>query len=106
MSTWSVPGYTEVRELGSGATGRVVEARHDGTGRTVAIKYLSEALFADAAFRAQFRAEAQLLMELDVPHVARMFEYIEEPAGAAIVMELVQGSSLRAMLASQGPAEP
>ncbi len=106
MSSWSLPGYTEVRELGSGATGRVVEATHESSGRTVAIKYLSEALFADAAFRAQFRGEARLLVELDVPHIARLFEYVEEPAGAAIVMEHIDGSSLRAMLASQGPAEP
>jgi eukaryotic-like serine/threonine-protein kinase len=99
-------GYAEVRELGSGATGQVVEAEAAGSGRLVAIKYLSETLLADAVFRARFRAEAQLLMELDVAHIVRLFEYVEEPAGAAIVMEHVDGCSLRAMLHSQGPAEP
>ena len=38
-----------------------------------------------------FRAEAQALGALDDPHVVRLYEYVEWPAGAAIVMELVDG---------------
>ena len=38
---WTVPGFTEQRELGHGESGRVVEAVHDASGRRVAIKYLS-----------------------------------------------------------------
>ena len=37
---WDVPGYTEVKTLGSGGFGDVVLARHDASGRQVAIKYL------------------------------------------------------------------
>ena len=32
MSEWVVPGYTELKELGSGGFGAVVLARHDATG--------------------------------------------------------------------------
>jgi eukaryotic-like serine/threonine-protein kinase len=106
MSDWSVAGYAEMQVLGAGATGRVVEASAEGSGRTVAIKYLSQGLLADEMFRTRFRAEARLLMELDSPHIARLYEYVEEPAGAAIVMEHVDGCSLRAMLHGHGPAEP
>ena len=35
---WAVPGYTEERELGRGASGKVVEAINDLTGQRVAIK--------------------------------------------------------------------
>ena len=38
--------------------------------------------------------------------MARLYEYVEAAAGAAIVMELVDGVSLRAMLREHGPTEP
>ena len=58
---WAVPGYTEERELGSGASGRVVQAVNDASGQHVAIKYLSPALVRDPAFMWGFRVEAQML---------------------------------------------
>ncbi len=106
MNTWSVPGYTETRELGSGGSGRVVLAVHDATGIPVAVKYLSERMRHDAAFVREFRAEAQLLGGLDTPHVVRLYEYVEAPAGAAIVMELVDGIALRALLSREGRTDP
>jgi eukaryotic-like serine/threonine-protein kinase len=99
---WDVPGYTEVKTLGSGGFGDVVLARHDGSGSQVAIKYLRRQLLADAGFAALFRAEAAVLASLDDPNVVRLYEYVESPAGAAIVMELVDGVSLRDVLARQG----
>src|SRR5271169_3474422 len=107
MSNWTVPGYSEVRELGTGATGRVFEALHDASGQHVAIKYLTGALFNDEAFLARFRDEARLLVDLDAPHVVRLFEYVEEPRlGAAIVMELVDGASLHQLISHRGPTTP
>ncbi|EDX25234.1 protein kinase domain-containing protein [Streptomyces sp. Mg1] len=97
-STWAVPGYTEVRDLGSGGSGRVVLAVHDGTGTAVAVKYLSDRLREDPAFVREFRAEARLLGGLRSPYVVGLYEYVESPSGAAIVMELVDGISLRALL--------
>ncbi|MFE3323612.1 serine/threonine-protein kinase [Streptomyces sp. NPDC059176] len=106
MSAWVVPGYTEARELGSGGSGRVVLAVHDATGTAVAVKYLAARLRADQAFLRVFRAEARLLGELDTPHVVRLYEYVEAPEGAAIVMELVDGVALRALLAREGRTDP
>ncbi|TLQ47470.1 serine/threonine-protein kinase [Streptomyces marianii] len=102
MNAWTVPGYTETRELGSGGSGRVVLAVHDGTGTPVAVKYLAERLRRDTAFVRAFRSEARLLSGLDTPHVVRLYEYVECPDGAAIVMELVDGTALRALLAREG----
>ncbi|WMF04514.1 serine/threonine-protein kinase [Micromonospora robiginosa] len=106
MSGWQLSGYTPVRTLGSGASGSVVLATHDATGTPVAIKYLVRDLGADSSFRAAFRDEARLLGEVDDPHVSRLYEYVESPHGAAIVMELVDGVSLRQMLRAQGPTTP
>ncbi|KUN76369.1 serine/threonine-protein kinase [Streptomyces griseoruber] len=106
MSTWAVPGYSESLELGSGAGGRVVLALHEPTGVPVAVKYLSESLRTRPGFLRGFRAEAELLGGLHSPYVAGFYEYVEGTEGAAIVMELVDGVSLRTLLARQGPLTP
>jgi eukaryotic-like serine/threonine-protein kinase len=102
MGEWKVPGFTELKALGSGGFGDVVLARHDASGTLVAIKYLRPELLSDPEFAGSFRAEAAVLASLDDPNVVRLYEYAESPAGAAIVMELVDGVSLREMLARQG----
>ncbi|MEV6616974.1 protein kinase [Streptomyces sp. NPDC051051] len=106
MNTWAVPGYSESLELGSGTSGRVVLAVHEPTGVPVAVKYLSESLRTRPGFVHGFRAEAQLLAGLSSPYVAGLYEYVEATNGAAIVMELVDGVSLRTALARQGPLSP
>ncbi|MCW2878221.1 MAG: protein kinase [Sphaerisporangium sp.] len=100
---WRVPGYSEIRDLGTGGSGRVVMARYDADQTFVAIKYLSDELCADPGFIIRFRHEARLLELMDTPYAARFYEYVENDGGAAIVMELVDGVSLRTMLRSEGP---
>src|SRR5580658_6194279 len=102
MPEWKVPGYTELKMLGSGGVGQVVMARHDVTGNLVAIKYLRRELLDEPEFAAMFRAEARALASLSDPNVVRLYEYAESPAGAAIVMELIDGVSLREILSRQG----
>jgi len=99
---WAVPGYTGLKTLGSGGFGDVVLARHDASGVLVAIKYLHHDLLADPGFAQMFRGEATVLAAIDDLNVVRLYEYVETPSGAAIVMELVNGVSLREILAYQG----
>ena len=106
VAGWSVPGYTALKALGSGGFGDVVLARHDDSGTLVAIKYLRQNLLSDTRFAEMFRGEAAVLASMDDPHVVRLYEYIESPSGAAIVMELVDGVSLRQILARQGATTP
>ncbi|MFI7465735.1 protein kinase [Nonomuraea sp. NPDC049646] len=98
----AVPGYTEIRELGHGGTGRVVLAVRDSDGLPVAIKHLSEALRADGEFAARFRVEAGVIGEIDSPHTARLLDYVEAGGTSAIVMELVDGVTLRRLIAAEG----
>ena len=102
MPEWRTPGYTELRALGSGGFGDVMLARHDESGTLVAVKYLRRELLADPGFVAAFRDEAAVLASLDDPNVVRLYEYVESSAGAAIVMELIDGVSVREILARQG----
>ncbi|MFF1909098.1 serine/threonine-protein kinase [Kitasatospora sp. NPDC058218] len=98
---WEIPDYLHERELGSGASGRVVLARHRATGHPVAIKYLHSSVGTPA-----LREEAQVLAAIDSPHVTRLYEYVEGERGAAIVMELVNGIALRDLLRAEGATTP
>jgi serine/threonine protein kinase len=100
--SWQVPRYTELRAIGTGGFGDVVLARHNTHGTLVAIKYLRADLLAGPGFIEIFRHEAGVLAWLDDPHVVRLYEYVESDAGVAIVMELVDGVSLREILTRQG----
>jgi serine/threonine-protein kinase len=103
---WRVPGYSELRVLGEGAHGRVVLARHDASGKPAAIKYLAPRLCADEGFRERFRGEAELLRRVRNPHIAHLYGLVETEDAAAIVMEAVNGASLKAVLAEHGALEP
>jgi serine/threonine-protein kinase len=102
---WGVRGYTEVRQLGGGATGTVVLATAP-TGDLVAIKYLAPGLVADPVFRDAFRGEARRLAGLRSPHLVQLYDYVETDDGAAVVMRLVEGTSLRATLTEHGAVPP
>ncbi|MER7582070.1 protein kinase [Kitasatospora sp. NPDC097691] len=94
---WELPGYLHDRELGAGASGRVVLAHHLETGTPVAIKYLHDRVGTPA-----LRAEAEVLARIDSPHITRLYEYVEGARGSAIVMELVDGIALRDLLRAEG----
>jgi hypothetical protein len=101
---WAVPGYAEERLLGHGVSGRVVAAVNETTGQRMAIKYFDANLVRDTGFLYDFRATAEQLRSLDAPHMVRLFAFVEQPGeGAAVVMELVDGVSLREMLTRRGP---
>ena len=101
---WAVPGYAEERLLGHGVSGRVVAAVNETTGQRMAIKYFDANLVRDTAFLWDFRATAEQLRSLEAPHMVRLFAFVEQPGeGAAVVMELVDGVSLREMLTRRGP---
>ncbi|POM25540.1 Serine/threonine-protein kinase PknD [Actinomadura rubteroloni] len=104
MSGWRIAGYTELRELGAGAQGRVVLARDDASGHPVAVKYLAADAGADD--RERLRHEAQMLARAESPHIARPYRLVESDAGAALVMEAVDGVSLKTLLAEHGALGP
>jgi serine/threonine-protein kinase len=102
MAAGRLPGYTEIRPLGSGASGSVVLATDDATGAQVAIKFLSDAVISGYGFLDHYEAEARLLAELSDPNLCRLLGYA--PAASAVVMEFIRGCSLRAILQTTGTA--
>jgi eukaryotic-like serine/threonine-protein kinase len=103
---WTVPGYRHVRALGEGASGLVMLAVQEATNAPVAIKYLSEQLRSDETFLSRFRAEARLMSGLDDPYIVRFYEYVETPDAAALVMELVDGVTLKDIIKAEGATGP
>ncbi|TDD72159.1 serine/threonine protein kinase [Actinomadura darangshiensis] len=102
-----LPGFVELAELGAGAQGEVVLARHESGGGPVAIKYLAADLLHDTTARNTFRDEAEMLKRVTDPHVARLLDYLESPWGAAIILEAVAGRPLRKVLDEhEGPLTP
>ncbi|GAA2094945.1 serine/threonine-protein kinase [Actinomadura alba] len=106
MNEWRLPGFSELRELGAGGQGRVVLARHDRSGTLVAVKYLAPGLAGDQRFVELFRNEARMLARVTDPHVARLHEFVVTEQGSAIVMEAVDGVSLREVLRRHGRLAP
>src|SRR4051812_22241103 len=97
---WRLAGFDELRELGHGSHGRVVLARAHGTGSLVAIKYVTTA-------PRTLEAEARTLIRVANPHVARVHSYTSGPGdNAAIVLEAVNGHSLRRVLEENGTLPP
>ncbi|MGW1466695.1 serine/threonine-protein kinase [Streptomyces sp. NPDC002308] len=105
MTNWLVPGFTEIRQLGVGTTGRTTLARDDGTGDLVAIKYLSARLTDDRAVVERIRREAALVTGVRAPNIVRIDAVLDSPEGGdvALVMEAVDGPTLRALLAARRP---
>jgi tetratricopeptide (TPR) repeat protein/predicted Ser/Thr protein kinase len=99
-------GHYEVESrLGSGGVGEVYLARDLRLDRRVAIKILSERRVADERARARFRLEAQALSRLNHPNIATIFDFDQQDGRDFLVMEYIEGQSLREMTAAAMPVE-
>ncbi len=100
----------ELEELiGSGGMGEVFRARDLLLDRVVAVKRPSASFTGSS--RERFRREARAAARLNHPHVVAVFDWGDGTGsgaapGAYLVMEHVEGRSLRGMLRDQGPFEP
>jgi len=89
------------RELGRGGFGVVFAARDLHLGDTHALKVLDPTLAAKDKIVERFRREVLVMRKLTHPHVARVFDYREDPDRhlALISMEYIPGPSLRELIA-------
>ncbi len=88
--------------IGAGGMGEVYRARDTKLGRDVAIKVLPRARIRSADRRARFEREARLLASLNHPHIAQVYGFEESDEIAALVMELVPGSTLDTIMQPRG----
>lgn len=89
-------GYSLVEELGKGGMATVYKARQPKLERWVAVKVLDPAYISDDSDElARFRREARAIAALRHPNILTVYDYGEEEGRAYIVMEYVEGGTLK-----------
>jgi eukaryotic-like serine/threonine-protein kinase len=101
--------YFLMERLGVGGMGVVYRARRVHIGDEVAVKVLHKQLVADASMIERFRREARAAAQLRHPNIVSIIDLSEArglDAPAYIVMELIEGESLRELLLREKRLEP
>ncbi|MHC4959085.1 MAG: serine/threonine-protein kinase [Planctomycetota bacterium] len=98
-------GFRIEEIIGAGGMGTVYKATQLSLGRPVAIKVLTADLAEDKQFLERFHREADVLSRLSHPNIVTVFERGEIDDQPYLVMEFVEGTSLRDLL-KKGRFEP
>lgn len=110
VGTLLVGRYRISSRIDSGGMATVYRAADQVLGRDVAVKIMHPALAADPSFADRFRSEAQNAARLSHPNICPVYDYGEsqgaDGAGLFIVMELVDGTTLRSLLERFGRLDP
>ena len=96
----SFHGYRVTRFIAQGGMGLVFAGVQESLLRPVAIKFLSPHLSGGATFHERFEREARAVAHLDHPNIVRILDFGSEDSLYFIVMDYVDGESLRDRLAT------
>ena len=93
--------------LGEGGMGTVYRGTHLLIDRPVAVKVLRPRFVEDGAAQQRFRREARAAGRLRHPNAVAVTDFGDTPEGYVyIVMELLEGQTLRELIAAEGPLTP
>ena len=98
--------YQLNRPIASGGMAQVWQAQDVSLVRAVAIKVLHPHLATDEAFVQRFRREAVAAARLSHPNIVAIYDTLSEGGVEAIVMELIEGRTLRDVLDDAGVLPP
>ena len=94
--------YEIIMKIGSGGMADVYKAKDHVLNRLVAIKVLKQEYSTDATFVKKFRVEAQSAAGLSHPNIVNVYDVGEDNGVYFIVMELVQGITLKNYIDMKG----
>jgi len=92
--------------IGEGGMGLVYKATDTILERTVALKILPPYLTRNPDLLHRIRTEAHAQARLHHPNIVTLYSVLEVPAGFVLVMEYVEGATLRQHIHSHGPLAP
>lgn len=98
----TISQYKVLREIGQGGMATVYEAEDTLLGRKVALKVIADNLLRDENAVARFEREARAAAALDDPNICTIYELTQYQGRPVIVMELLEGETLRDIL-RRGP---
>ncbi|WP_152412936.1 serine/threonine-protein kinase, partial [Nitrolancea hollandica] len=96
----SFHGFRITRFIARGGMGVVFQGIQESLARPVAIKFLYPHLSGDPTFRERFEREARAVARLNHPNIVRVLDFGSEGPLHFIVMDFIDGESLRDRLAS------
>ena len=95
--------YEIVSEVGKGGFGRVFRAADLETEELVALKVLKPSLTSDEQVRSRFLGELKMSRRVVHPNIIRLTDVLEVSGLLILVMEFVEGMSLKQMVRREGP---
>ncbi len=98
--------YQILEKIGHGGMGVVYRARHTLMDREVALKVLHPHLVENEEFLRRFRHEAQVASKLNHPNAVMIYDFGIASKLPYLVMEFVQGETLKDLIAKEGPISP
>src|SRR5437660_6191499 len=97
--------YEIQRGIARGGMAEVYLARDQLLDRPVAVKVLFAEYARDPSFVERFRREAQAAANLNHPNIVAIYDWGQDTGTYFIVMEYVEGRSLRDLMRSEGPLD-
>ncbi|MEY8352226.1 Stk1 family PASTA domain-containing Ser/Thr kinase [Lachnospiraceae bacterium 54-53] len=97
--------YEILDQIGSGGMSDVYKALCHKLNRLVAIKVLKEEFSSDSGFVSKFKMEAQAAARLSHPNIVNIYDVVDEGNLHYIVMELIEGITLKNYISKKGCLE-
>lgn len=93
--------YEIIEQIGAGGMATVYKARQPKLDRYVALKIMHQMFSADSSFLARFEREARVIARLDHPNIVPVYDYDQHNGQPYIVMKLLEGKTLKEILAER-----